>query len=216
MFSWKQNVPIHLWRVAVYLIIFCGVKNFVGSGEIMRIFCKSWYNLFFILEYIHCKNLSATDKWPVNIIANLVLDPEPRPTQHARYRIHSSFCLAQCINCHCGGRCNVVSFLHFPFSFVNVRIYTYSEFHTESKGYIIKVACSIFLLKITWQRIFKMAGNILCLKSISWQHCLLTLHPEFQVLRSLNFSLNYIKNVHLHGFLGERLECNFQFLLFQF
>jgi hypothetical protein len=46
----------------------------------------------------------------------------------------------------------------------------------ENKGYIIKVVSSIFLLKITWQYILNMAGNILGLKSISFQCCLQTPH----------------------------------------
>jgi hypothetical protein len=33
-------------RVTVHLIILCGIKNFVGIIQIMRIVCKSGYNFF--------------------------------------------------------------------------------------------------------------------------------------------------------------------------
>jgi hypothetical protein len=41
MSTGQQNVPIRRERLAANLIILCGFENFVGIGEIVRIFCKS-------------------------------------------------------------------------------------------------------------------------------------------------------------------------------
>jgi hypothetical protein len=61
MFSWKHDVPIRRERIAVHLIILCDVKNSVGIIKILRNFCRSRYT-FSVLEHLHCKNLSTTDK----------------------------------------------------------------------------------------------------------------------------------------------------------
>ena len=88
VFSWNHAVHIRRGKVAVYLIILCGIENFVGIVQNVSIFCTCVYNLFFILEHIHCKNLSTTDKRLVNIniyiITDSVLASEPRPTRDIR------------------------------------------------------------------------------------------------------------------------------------
>jgi hypothetical protein len=117
MSTGQHNVPIHSERLAVYPIMLCGLENFVGIVKSWEFSAKVDVIFFFILEHFHYKNFSVQIHDSVCIqgrSCRLGIGFQSMRMQDKGSAAVRSFWQAQCnecINCHFGGRCNVVSFL---------------------------------------------------------------------------------------------------------